>query len=491
MPEYSGFFDSVDGDRKYGAEDMGRMFDGILVDGVVQGSGDGLRVYAQGSEMAVNVGTGRAYFNHRWYSNTSSLKKTISPSNPVNGRYDAVVLEINLSRAGRYVRISTIQGTPSASPARPSMSMGPEIIQYPLAYVYVGPNAAHISTAAIEDARGKDRTPWLTGVASNISLEGLTSQLTDEFNTWFNEVKDQLNQGGGGGGSAAIAALKARVDQIEPKTNQLYQTWNPSTMATSKPNATDFMPLVTNDNGVHKSALSTLRYDLFDPIPEMHNAIWRGQFIGTVASTAQKTAISSGTFTNLWLGDYWTVGGVDYVIVAFNYWKGVNGETRNHVVVMSRAAAQQTKFHREALTTERDASIYSVAQGYEATISNALGTLRNQPIEVATAFSGGVPSADVVMYREVTIPSAQQLMGTSPVGSVSGGAAYYHSFPTGCRQFPACAINQELIFSAGECWVQRPWSPNNAGHVYLQKGYIDYSSVTSQKGLRLVAALAG
>lgn len=490
MAELSGFFDSVGGDRKYSADDMGRLFDGILLDGVVQGSGDGLRVYVQGSELAVYVGTGNAYFNHRWYANTAALKKPISAANPINGRFDAIVLELNLSRSGRYMRVALLTGTPSANPVRPSMSTGPEIIQYPLAYIYVAPNAKVIQAVNIEDARGKDRTPWLTGVASQITLDGLTTQLTGQFNDWFQTVKDQLVQGGGGN-AALLANLKDRVDQIEPVATNLNTLWNPTSMATSAANASDLVPLVTTGNATHKTRLSDLRYEIFDPVPTMHNAIWRGEYLGTTATGPQRSAISSGTFTGLWLGDYWTVDGVDYIIVSFNYWKGVNGITANHVVVMSRTSLSQEQFHTGTLTSEVSASIYAKAQSYRSALTTAFGTLLKPPMELTSAYAGGIPSADTTVYNEVVIPSAPQLFGTLPTASVQNGASHNHSYPSGNRQFQACAINPELIFSAGGCWVQRPWAPGSAGYLNIQRGRVDYGTVTNRSGLRLVTAFSG
>ena len=54
-----GFYNSVNGDRKYEAEDMGRLFDGIIQDGVFYSVGNRFRVEAAGG-MYITVGTGRA-----------------------------------------------------------------------------------------------------------------------------------------------------------------------------------------------------------------------------------------------------------------------------------------------------------------------------------------------------------------------------------------------------------------------------------------------
>ena len=51
-----------------------------------------------------------------------------------------------------------------------------------------------------------------------------------------------------------------------------------------------------------------------------HNSIYRGKYLGSSVTAEQYTAISSGTFEDLYIGDYWTIGGVNYRIAAFNYY---------------------------------------------------------------------------------------------------------------------------------------------------------------------------
>ena len=63
-----GFFDSVNGDRKYNAEQMSDYFKGIVTEGVFQHVDNGLQVIA-GTGMTVKVKTGRAIIQNRWVEN--------------------------------------------------------------------------------------------------------------------------------------------------------------------------------------------------------------------------------------------------------------------------------------------------------------------------------------------------------------------------------------------------------------------------------------
>ena len=51
-----------------------------------------------------------------------------------------------------------------------------------------------------------------------------------------------------------------------------------------------------------------------------HNSIFRGKNLGTSITAAQWTAIRNGTFDDMFVGDYWTLGGQDYFIAHFDYY---------------------------------------------------------------------------------------------------------------------------------------------------------------------------
>lgn len=88
--------------------------------------------------------------------------------------------------------------------------------------------------------------------------------------------------------------------------------------------------------------------------PEMHRMIFRGKNLGTSLTAAQKTAIQNGTFTDLWLGDYWVIGGVNWRIVDFDYWWncGDTSFTKHHLVIMPDTNLGSTKQMNATNTTE-------------------------------------------------------------------------------------------------------------------------------------------
>ena len=67
-----------------------------------------------------------------------------------------------------------------------------------------------------------------------------------------------------------------------------------------------------------------------------HNSIFRGNNLGASVTTEQYTAISSGTFTDLYIGDYWTISGVNWRIAAFNYYRNTGDSLvpGNHITLV-------------------------------------------------------------------------------------------------------------------------------------------------------------
>lgn len=193
MAVTSGFYNSVNGDRKYNALQMSSIFDGIIEDGVYSTIGDHFSVTA-GTGNTMIVGTGRAWFNHTWTLNDADYPVTLEPSEVVLNRYDAIVIEVNGSNTVRGNSIKVIKGTPGSSPSKPSLAKGDNNIwQHPLAYVYVPAGSSSISQSNIEYVVGKSECPFVVAAVQSVNIDALVAQWQDEFDTWFDNLEYQLS----------------------------------------------------------------------------------------------------------------------------------------------------------------------------------------------------------------------------------------------------------------------------------------------------------
>ena len=67
-----------------------------------------------------------------------------------------------------------------------------------------------------------------------------------------------------------------------------------------------------------------------------HRNVYRGKNLGTSVSSAQKAAIQSGSFDDLFIGDYWVINGVTWVIADMDYFYncGDTAFTNHHLVIV-------------------------------------------------------------------------------------------------------------------------------------------------------------
>lgn len=189
-----GFYNSINGDRKYNALDFGKVFDGVIRDGVFADIGDKMFVTRGVGSFEILVGTGKAWFDHTWNLNTSPMLFTLSGSHPVLTRYDAVVLEVNETQDvyGRVNEIKVIEGTPSSNPVKPTLLNTDNLHQHPLAYVKINPEATEVTAQDIEIVVGQTDCPFVTSILQQTDITELFANWNGQFNTWFDNLKAQL-----------------------------------------------------------------------------------------------------------------------------------------------------------------------------------------------------------------------------------------------------------------------------------------------------------
>ena len=199
-----GFFNSENGDRKYNAEQMSAIFDGIIADGVFTTIGDHMAVTA-GTGMQVLVGTGKAWFDHTWNVNDAAYPLTIAASDVTLSRIDAIVLETNHSDSVRLNKLRVVQGTMASSPVKPTLTNSEKVHQHPLAWVTVAPGVTQIAASAIENAVGTSACPFVTGIIATTDIDDLFAQWNGEFDEWFDNLKAQLSDN-------VVANLQRQID---------------------------------------------------------------------------------------------------------------------------------------------------------------------------------------------------------------------------------------------------------------------------------------
>lgn len=196
-----GFFNSVNGDRAYNADQMSQYFKGLVSDGVYESVGGALQVLA-GSGMNVNVQTGRMIIDSKWLDVDAVLTLPITAAHVTLNRWTAVVAR--LDRTNRLMTITTKDGTPASNPVKPTLTSDGVTTELCLAMVYVAANVTSITQANITDMRPSSSCGWVTGLVEQVDTSQLFLQwqnayqsyynnMTAQFDAWFDTLTQKLN----------------------------------------------------------------------------------------------------------------------------------------------------------------------------------------------------------------------------------------------------------------------------------------------------------
>lgn len=200
----SGFFNSVNGDRLYDAEDIGNYFEGLISNGIFENVGNKLQVTAGGG-MSVNVNTGRAFIDCHYMNNDAVINLTLAAADVQYDRIDRIVVQLDKSDSNRSMEIYVLQGTKSLNPTAPALIRGTNIYELCLADIYVKANMTSISQSDITDQRiNTNLCGFVTGLIKQVDTSELALQYQTAFEEYYIQATNEFN--------AYMAAKKAAFD---------------------------------------------------------------------------------------------------------------------------------------------------------------------------------------------------------------------------------------------------------------------------------------
>ena len=188
-----------------------------------------------------------------------------------------------------------------------------------------------------------------------------------------------------------------------------------------------------------------------------HNSYPRCKYLGTSITDAQNTAIKTRTYDDLFIGDYWTINGVNWRIVAIDYYYNV-GDTnfdKGNIIVMPDTVLYNAQmnatdttagaYHGSLMRTQNLNSARTIAQ-------NAFGShLANHRIVLANAVDSSGPN-NWAWYDSdgVELPNEVQIYGTRVWGSALRG----YGVATQKQQFPLLALAPQFVNTRQGYWLQ-------------------------------------
>ena len=186
--EKFGFFNSINSDRVYDAEDFASFFKKFFTNGVFNG---GLAV-KPGESMNIIVGEGNANINGYGYSNTEDLNLNISIGDSNSTRIDNVVVRLDLEN--RKITSLIDEGTPSSSPVAPNPQRLTTIYDLVIAQITIPAGTSKIDASMIKDTRFDETLCGIvTGAVKQIETKEVFAQYEAYFNKWFEDLQVVLD----------------------------------------------------------------------------------------------------------------------------------------------------------------------------------------------------------------------------------------------------------------------------------------------------------
>lgn len=202
-----------------------------------------------------------------------------------------------------------------------------------------------------------------------------------------------------------------------------------------------------------------------------HNCIYRGKNLGTSVTAEQYAAISSGKFTDLYIGDYWVIKGVTYRIAAFDYYYncGDTNFTKHHVVIVPDTSLYKAQMNTSNVTTGG----YTGSAMYKSNLAQAKTTIKaafgsahvlTKRELLTNAVNGNTPSGWAWFDSDVELMNEVQAYGSVAWGAHDGNG---YNVASGDGQFPLFMFDRTKLHNREDYWLRDVASATSFSLVYL------------------------
>lgn len=280
----------------------------------------------------------------------------------------------------------------------------------------------------------------------------------------------------------------------------------PSLSAKNVNPASNLLPVVAG-NQTDRATLNDLLEGYFNrgaltsgSAAALKNCLPRFKYLGTSVTSEQWAAIQNGTFDGLFLGDYWTINGVDYIIVAFDYWLSTGDAlcTKHHVVVIPRNNLYTYKFNSTNTTkggyVGSDLYKNGLTQA-KTTINSAFGSahILSYKQHLVNAVTNGKPTGSDWYDSTVELMDENMVYGGrqfSPIPDGTDPSSTCRNYTIDKSQLPLFHLAPWLICNRSWYWLRDVVSAASFARV-AGIGTTDCNLASNAGGVRPVVGLIG
>lgn len=218
-----------------------------------------------------------------------------------------------------------------------------------------------------------------------------------------------------------------------------------------------------------------------------HNCIYRGKNLGTSVTAEQYAAISSGKFTDLYIGDYWVINGVTYRIAAFDYYYncGDTNFTKHHAVIVPDTSLYKAQMNTSNVTTGG----YTGSAMYKSNLAQAKTTIKaafgsahvlTKRELLTNAVNGNTPSGWAWFDSDVELMNEVQAYGSVAWGAHDGNG---YNVASGDGQFPLFMFDRTKLHNREDYWLRDVSSATYFSNV-SSNGRANGGSASYSRGVR-------
>ena len=199
---------------------------------------------------------------------------------------------------------------------------------------------------------------------------------------------------------------------------------------------------ITSAESINEGAQSILLSAPLSSGAAAHNTIYRGKYLGSAVTDEQYARIQDGTFHDLFIGDYWTIDGINWRIADFDYWYGTGDTecTTHHAVIVPDTELYKAQMNTSNVVT----GAYVGSRMYttnlataKTTINNAFGSahILSKRLHLQNAATNGYSSGGTWYDSTVDLMNEINVYGSKIYGDVINGTNWPNLYTTDNSQF--------------------------------------------------------
>lgn len=234
----------------------------------------------------------------------------------------------------------------------------------------------------------------------------------------------------------------------------------------------------------------TLAYPVPMSNAGFHNSVYRGKYLGTSVTDTQWTAIGNGTFEDLYIGDYWTIGGINYRIAAFDYYyrTGDTSCDTHHVVLVPDVIMYAHVMNDTNITDGAYVGSKMYTEGLtqaKTTITNAFGSahILNHRQLLCNATANGYESGHAWYDSTVELMTEQNVYGCKIFGNQINGTGWVYNYTIDKSQYPLFTFRPDMISNRQWFWLRDVASAAYFAYVH-GIGFADAHDASDAYGVR-------